>query len=349
MTSAGVLTLDGRYNYGNRLQNYAVHQLLMSRNLEPRSIRFDRVPADIAIKEKLYLALRGYGRHDGQDKAREKMFDAFEQYVPSRVFRYADRKRLDDYFDLFVIGSDQVWNPSFAGLSGLFFLPWAKKKKIALAASFGRSCLSKAYRARYAGWLRGIADLSVREEAGKGIVDDLIGREATVLLDPVFSLNADAWSAVSNDNVLPDYDYVLAYVLGAVSSSHLQELEETARRYGSRLIMLSDRAESSRISAGPSEFISLVKHSRCVLTDSFHASAFSAIYRKPLCLVQRQELGNTSSRFVSLFDSLKIEPMSFEDALEGICRYDGMDERIRQQNEMTNSFLDRALKPECVA
>ena len=52
--------------------------------------------------------------------------------------------------------------------------------------------------------------------------------------------------------------------------------------------------------AGPAEFVSLVKYAKCVITDSFHATAFSIIYNKEFFVFNRNGLSEMSSRIVSL-------------------------------------------------
>lgn len=292
----GIVTIQG-VNYGNRLQNYALQQVLTGFDCDVESLRRE----SYGLPQRLRRIVR---RAIIDDKTTAfHTFDDANIVLSSHVLsQNGISSSLASAYDVFVIGSDQVWNPDFEFNSELDYLPMVPSaKKIAYAASFGVSHLD-ANRGRTAELLNDIPCISVREKAGADIVANLTGREVPVVLDPTMLLTVKDWSvvAIKPKTFVPCKPFVFKYVLG--DDVNKSRIESIADDRGFEVIDVMD--DSLKI--GPAEFVWLVANSSLVCTDSFHASVFALLHHKPLAIFERVSSdADMSSRFdtlCSLFD-----------------------------------------------
>ena len=129
MSRIAVFTLQGPGNYGNRLQNYAVEKILNERFDLVHSI----VPTNHVFLKPLQIRLGIVkdlftGNHRKRMEARRKLvfLDFDRRYLHLKYARLKRLYQLNKYYDCFVTGSDQVWNPAFDP-KGIFSLPFADK------------------------------------------------------------------------------------------------------------------------------------------------------------------------------------------------------------------------------
>ena len=308
-------------NCGNRLQAYALRQVLHRELGERVRIESLRIPA---VRQTPPLRRRVTGKAKRMVKKalgiaapaavdnRTPLFESFtDRYIPT--IHTADATSMAERDGVFVIGSDQCWNPSFEigtrtdGAQCAASVSAARK--ITYAASFGITWdnMPDEWRARYAEWLAGFApnSISMREDAGAECVRKLCGADAQVVLDPTMLLSADEWAAIERRPQIANTDkpFCLKYVLGDnVNSS---AINQTCEERGLVIIDLRDTS----LAVGPAEFVWLVRHSQLVCTDSFHASAFSILFKRPFIIFERQQedLRDMSSRFDTLARMFGIE------------------------------------------
>lgn len=336
---AAIVTIQSE-NYGNRLQNYALQQALVGLGCTVESIR--RAP--FGLPQRAKRLVRGLLKDDKTTAFRR--FDADNVTLSSRVLSpNGVSASMQSAYDVFVIGSDQVWNPDFSFNSELDYLPMVPSaKKFAYAASFGVNRIEE-NRERTADLLNGIPRISVREQAGADIVADLTGREVPVVLDPTMLLTVEDWAAVA---VKPkalacDKPFVFKYVLG----NDVNEARIAAVAVGRGLEVVDVMDGSLKI--GPAEFVWLVAHSSLVCTDSFHASVFALLHHKPLAIFERVSSdADMSSRFdtlCSLFDlkgHRSSEPEFGSDAIFG-ADWDAFERRLAELRAFSRGWLEDSL------
>ena len=359
MKKIGIVTIIDYYNYGNRLQNYAVSHLLNDRlgcsavTLEGYAESFTRGNAAGMIKEQLALQLCRFPR-------------LAERLLPPYVIRWFNfsrwsrrwipRKRfysckelpnaLDRQFDLFICGSDQVWNCRLKNFrADDFFLSFtADHKKIALSASFGINELPKEQKDFYRTGLAGFSHISVREEAGARIVRELTGKDVPVLIDPVLILGREEWIRTEKE---PGVDisrpYVLKYYLGETDT----DIDRWARDKGFALYDLMDPQTPALCSAGPGEFISLVRNAGLICTDSFHCTALAILFRRPFIVYDRRDREESMiSRMDTLlgkfgFEERRSSVLEPEDYLN--CHFDYAEERLAIERQIFMNYLKEIL------
>ena len=156
---------------------------------------------------------------------KEKNFLRFnEQIVNSKHFFSFNRLSEFKDYDYYFVGSDQIWNPQYGGLSDLDLLTFTQKKKIAISASFGIEKLPSSCETKVKQCLSTFDAISVREEAAKRIVEENTGRtDVEVLIDPTMMLCPEDWDRViKKPKDLTNKRYVVCYFLGTLMSIGLR-------------------------------------------------------------------------------------------------------------------------------
>lgn len=321
----GLVTITELDNFGNRLQNYALQQVLLG-----LGHTVETIPNFIIYKKrknplyrtilKVYGALKWLVKKDRRiisDLEKQARFEAFD----SKFFCFASKystidyipENLDGDYDVFVAGSDQIWNSYFVFNFEFNFLRFAQPyKRISYAASFGTDHVKAEYVEQFTKYLSEMSAISVRELSGKRIVEELTSKTATVVLDPTMLLNAAQWSAMERK---PGWtigrNYILTYYLGETQDRKtiFNQLYSNNQQYKSyQVIDISDPNIPEQYAIAPDEFLWLVHHAAVMITDSFHGTVFSVLFGTPFCSSPRID-GNASmqSRLDFLFELLDIK------------------------------------------
>ena len=346
MKKAGIITLFGEYNFGNRLQNYAVQEVLKKHDLDVKTIKYIGLHDDVARSE------------TEKDISRLNKFKKFNEniaFADEIIYRELDvRKDFHEDFDYFVIGSDQIWNYTFDTIfSDKAYAAFAPKyKKISLSASFGVNYLpeegSEDYRISKAG-VEDMKAISVRENAGIELVKQLSGRDdAIVLLDPTMMLTAEEWEKVMKkpDSLKTD-KFIVKSFLGNSSDKAMQELKRVAEENDCEIIDISDK-NSPYYDMGPAEFLYLEKNAFLVATDSFHACAFSILFNTPFVVFKRDDnvLQSMHSRIETILGKFSMEYRIFEDEITDMILNGDFSHTaaiLEEERNKAKRFLEEAL------
>ncbi len=254
---------------------------------------------------------------------------------------------------ILLLGSDQVWNANLGGLREVDLLDFCRnEQKISFSASFGINEIPENKKEFAKSKLQTFKAISVREDAGKQIIEELTNRrDVEVLVDPTMLLTADEWDNVSKKpqqlNELKSDKYILNYFLGELPPKWRDEINRIAKENNCEIINILDKT-SSFYQTGPSEFLYLEKNAFLVCTDSFHSSVFSIIYDTPFVVFNRQQKGvkSMNSRIDTLLSKFKLEERRFsneitEDLLK--CNYIEAKQILKQEQEKSINFLRKAL------
>lgn len=278
MAKVGIITLNGYFNYGNRLQNYALSKSIESMGHEVVTI-WDKDKKKI-IKDFIKKQLIWIPRF-----RRYRNFMIFSRKFTKEVL--LSRKEKLDYI---VIGSDQVWNPRYIKETPhLLYEPENGEVVISYAASFGCSVLPPDEVKNYKDHFIKYKAISVREKSGLGILSDMGIDNAVSVIDPTLLLTRDEWNEikVSTGALKHEGKYILKYFLGDISTEESNAIMSFAHENNMTVIDLRDQG-SEYFMSGPSVFISLVENAELICTDSFHACVFSFIYDKPFVVFRRK-------------------------------------------------------------
>ncbi len=291
------------------------------------------------------------GRVKGRMSKKKKAFDRFtETYLSLTEKRYASNEELKSDpppADVYLAGSDQIWNPLFPnGRDPAFYLDFAPAGSVraSYAASFATDSLPEEWKSPMAGWLGGLQARSVRELSGVRILEELGFPGAVQVLDPVFLLDAAHWDGMTvpmdvEEPYLLVYDFdrnpdVAAFVQG------------TAKKRGWRIYSVFPCAYCDRCfpAAGPQQFLTLVRHAAFVVSNSFHATAFSLLFRKQFVVFDRSEDINARMRDLLELFGLAGRRLSGEANCGTEIEYEAVFERLETYRRASEAYLENVLK-----
>ena len=306
------------YNFGNKLQNYAVCKVLKKFGIDPYTLSFERKHRH-SLKNRIMSVMGPYVARSKKRKEywkyEYKKINNFIKFEKGRIIYHEDfTLKCSSDFDYYVVGSDQVWNPEFFQYHKLkkeaYLLTFCDdSKKICFSASFGISQLPEKWKPWFSEHLSRIPCISVREEAGANIVRELVGRDVEVLIDPTLMLSADEWKtcAVKPKKTDISQKYILLYFLGEMSEEDKSFISEIAASKNLRIMNMFDIAQVGLYTAGPSEFLYMIMNASLVITDSFHACVFSFIFNRPFVVYNRKsEYSDMSSRIDTLLSKFHL-------------------------------------------
>lgn len=298
MKKVGIITMHKVLNYGSALQAYALQYIIEKQgyNVElidytyPNKYHLSLRKGPSFIKKALMFILHfclGF-----PERKQKKQFDKFyQQYFKlSRI--YSSKEDINNEpptYDIYVTGSDQVWNPYYIGHDTTFMLSFVKSnaKRLSYSASFATNNLSSNIKSIFKQHLEKYSSLSVRESQGNNILQELLGREAQVVLDPTLLLTKNEWIEIGKtSNLKFNKPYILVYILGYSLNPYpyvIEVIEDAQKKLNMEVVILSlsnlkmrFRKNVRRINgAAPQDFINLFANASLVITDSFHGTAFS--------------------------------------------------------------------------
>lgn len=348
-----IITCIGKNNFGNRLQNYALQKVLQDKGFYVETLNNNWRLNNFDNYEENY---QGYLKRE-EEKAPEEYekrfrtayFDEFDKNVVfNKEMITAINLEKTDY-DYYVVGSDQVWNPHHGRLRDLDFLYCIEpSKRISYAASIGVDEIPDNLKEKSQREFSKFKAISVREEKGKEIIENLTGRsDVEVNLDPTMLLTSEDWSKLAKKpKQLKTDKYILNYFLGELSISRKKEIERIAKENDCEIINILDE-KSPFYENGPSEFLYLEKNAFLICTDSFHSSVFAILFNRPFVVFDREDSQvSMNSRIDTLLNTLKLENRTFEDKItESNLKHDYTEtyKILEGKRKEAQDYLDRAL------
>lgn len=365
MKRIGILTLNDYFNYGNRLQNYALQRFLLNltsvENVE--TIWYRKNNMRINRKYITFDNIRRYifNRHNYReyidkhilfnDIIRENIIKRFSDKYIYSVFFYNVKTDVNNDYDYFIVGSDQIWNPASVDLKNEFLQFADRNKRIAYAASFGVSEIKSDKVDIVKKGLEGIDFISVREYAGAKIVKDLTGKEVPVLVDPTLLLTINEWDKIIERPVwYRDEKYILVYFLSKLPDKIKKDIHNLSEKYKLKIVDLMDKENIDYYCSSPSEFLYLIKNCSLMYTDSFHGTVFSIINKKPFVVSSRENVGmNMDSRIDTLLSMFHLENRkvskdnNYEIANPMEIEFPDVEAILERERQRSKEFLCKAL------
>ncbi len=315
---AAVITRHAISNYGSLLQAVATQKIIEDFGHECEIIDYIRDDESYKQYEKtllkkkdkwnssplrrmLYLAVR-----QPFCEAAGKYFEKARKRYLKMTIRYTDSEQLKanpPKADVYVTGSDQVWGHVADGsYDDSYCLSFTDGRKTAYAASFGHSELTDELRAYYKKMLSSYEKITVREDSAVRLLADM-GISAKQVLDPTLLLDKDRWREFIGKAKKRRGRYVLVYQIH--NDKRLGEYAAcVAKSMGLPLIRVSASfhqiARTGKLVWCPSvaEFLQYIDGAECMITDSFHGTAYAINLNTPF--VEVLPNNNTGTRNLSL-------------------------------------------------
>jgi polysaccharide pyruvyl transferase WcaK-like protein len=224
--------------------------------------------------------------------------------------------------------------------------------RISYAASIGKSFINESLLEDFSRCLKKFDAISVREKSAAALIKSLTEKDVSSVLDPTLLLIREQWAPLCAD-VDINVPYLLVYSIGDESSPIFKRLvEQVAQRRGLRVITFHKRKhyrnEMRRVpNAGPREFLGLFSKATFVVTNSFHGTAFSIIFKKPFFCV-RSDNKNSRQRdllnALDIGDRLVVDDSTTDAQVGSEINYAHVEEKLQILREHSIAFLKSALE-----
>lgn len=347
----GILTFNQEVSCGALLQAHALQKKLNECGVTSLQIRRNDTPCKIFIPIKSCRnvltninRLVHYRRHSKKMWAHLSFMDKYINYS-DRVYHDGEDKLLEKDYDGFVVGSDQVWNCT-GGFDDFFFLKniSSKKRKLSYAASIGLKAIDESKKPLYIKYCNDFHWISVREEsAQKNLQEILPEKKIYQVIDPVLLYDASYWRTLVGDRLIKE-KYIFVYATER-SDSFFKCMNIVANDVHCKIVTMPTIKgyDSIEFEMGPIEFLNYIYYSEFVITSSFHATAFSLIFNKPLVAFMHS---TTGSRVADLLFSVKAENAIFSDKMRKlpILDYKIINEKLKQQRANAIEYIKMMLE-----
>ena len=362
-----LITIHWANNYGAALQTYAMSEALKPygnvsvidyRSEKPAKgmqlLRLGTSPRDILRAGKDVFRLCPRYR---AIKKFQKFNNEFLNITPF-IVNGAKWRNIADENDVFIAGSDQIWNPDVVSdkgiLDGRFFLDFVKdKKKFSYASSMGTHRYTEKQLSEVKDYLDDFEKLSVRERDSASYLQANIFRDVRTVVDPTLLLNKEEW--VSHFGVLSEKKpYILVYALNK-DSLLKRVVEAVSAGLGLDVIALDQdpflnyKSAKHIKDAGPVDFLSYFYNAEFIITNSFHGLCFSIIMEKNFLVTN--PLGS-ANRIENLLSSLNLSERRVVDdssnaeidgSLSSDINYVSVTPKVEQARKFSLAYIKEAI------
>ncbi len=308
-------------NMGSILQAYALQESVRAAGFSPEIVdyvypnvehqmylRLDSAPPPtLSLSHRIFSKIKSLilkGKNNNDSIRRHKFEKFMADFYNLSNIRYENRFILDKLapqYDIYLTGSDQVWNPNYVGYDTSFMLGFVrdkKVKKIAYAPSISVTKIPDQFRESYSNRLKEYSFLSVREKDAVGIVENLSGKKVVKVCDPTLLLSREEWIRnVLNENtdLINQKKYFVIFILNYKFNPYpkiFDIIEQAHKIYGGKMVVLhGEMSDYMKLNdakfiatADPKDFIYYLSHARFMVTTSFHGSVFALNFSIPfLC------------------------------------------------------------------
>lgn len=332
MKKIGTLTLfDENNNYGGTLQAFALCNAinLMGYNCEvikyhngknpiypdskSKMVQYSNLEVLNKVKNKLLYKLNFLIANTLAE--RNQLFENFRNiYIPHSTLYTDDTiKNTLDKYDVFISGSDQVWNPNAVQYGFLQSFVDQNKIKCSYAASISRDKLSEHEKEILIPYIEKFDCISVRENTAKKILKECGIENVEVNIDPTFLVDKKIWKTIIGEPIQKK-KYIICYFFSD-SYKYRKKLQKFCEKNNYELLFIPYAQQVYNVKdsfgmgkkinkVGPIEFLNLIYNAEFVFTDSFHGVAFSIIFNRNFYVFTRDNNENKTSKNSRIYDIL---------------------------------------------
>lgn len=328
-----IFTLEGYFNYGNRLQLFALSATIK---------RLTKKTASIYLPQKFKTKVKEFLKHNTH------ILGVYEKEIKLKRFtkKNIGKNTGNSKCDYSIVGSDQVWNPDYLRARPFLLDVPNNGVKIAYAASIGKEELNKDELDRFREALKDYKAISVREKSAKELLQPLTDKKVEVVLDPTLLLDKTEYEKLETrpDDIKENEKYVFCYILGG--REQMDAINKFAKEKGYKVLLFSDKSGSSY---GVEEFLYLIHHAELICTDSFHACVFSFIFGKPFVAFKRTGTADYMyTRLQNLIETFELKGREFNGkniTNENIkADYSEAKKILEKEQKKSMDFLKKALE-----
>ena len=371
----GLITYHSAYNFGSVLQAYATQAIIsqLGHKVEIINYRmpsqknfYSLFPKNIGKKQLIInlLTLSTVGKRKKRQEKYENLFDRL--FVLTEEFNEPEEFGiLSNRFDVYISGSDQVWNNKsneYIGVDwkkymGPYLLDFTSKRKISYASS--PESMSREELEEIKEELSSFKYISCREQYASNILEDVIGSNIETVLDPTLLLRKEEWLKLTKgwSNKYTNSKYIFYYVFKGMRglNSDLKIICEIAEKRGLTVItsvplsfVVPRKNLINAVDADAIDFLGLINNAEYIITNSYHGTLFSVNFNKNFYSLQSEKI--EYSRVEQMAKRLCFSDRviySLENAnLDSIIDFSTINNQIRVQTAESISYLKRAIENE---
>lgn len=295
-----IITWCCYYNFGTYLQAYALQMFLKKNGYDVKIINDYQYSLEqpLSVKMKSFLKdivkntiFRKRYAYQKIDKCSLRQYQFFKEKYLSVDYQVDSLSEINLRYDIFVCGSDQIWNPGGFKREGndFYFAFFADKPKVAYAPSIGVKSIPAECKAHFRELISNFSFLSVREKSASNVLAELCDKNIETVLDPTLLLDREYWLDLVKATHSSE-DYLFLYLL-TYNPTYIEAAYNYAAAHHLKIRIVKPCGVDLKIknveSAGPLEFLNLIAAASYVMTDSFHAAIFSIHYQKDFVVFKR--------------------------------------------------------------
>lgn len=310
MKKIGIITFHNTRNYGASLQMFALFKYLQRQGHEVEIIDYvSNISKHYNVVFPMFRKnlieytkqLKYNLSHHKELVHKKSLFEEFNRkYIKLTAKKYRNTislKLMPPDEDIYITGSDQVWNTTLIGkVDDGYLLNFGKKetKKISYAASIGSDKLDERYRKKLISLISKLDKVSVRENSAKLVLSKYMDKQVSVVTDPVFLLTSEQWEEALGLTDKTNEKYIFVYLV--VSSQEVVDLvNEISVNTGYPIYCINHDSRYKNVGriiddADPRKFVECIKNAEYVISNSFHATAFSIIFNRKFLVVRHKTL-----------------------------------------------------------
>lgn len=365
-----VSTIIDNINFGTYLQAFATSYLLQKRGAEVELLNYIRPYLDTTyyakkilkdesrsfpirvLKSILYIIL-------GNLEIRNvKKFLKSKVKLTSKIQSLQELQTLSKKeYDLFLTGSDQVWNSQHnLGIDPIFFFEGVKGRKASLAASVGLNSFENAEKYRIKSLLTEYTLISVRESYGKDAIEDLgiDGNQIEQVLDPTLFISSNEWQNISRAKFKKTEKYLLIYSVEVGKDDIVQKIaKKIAKEKGLKTYLVSATPKNRRsvrsvdrafTFASVDMFLSLMANADYVVCSSFHGTAFAINFNKQFVTIAPERFNTRVNSILKLLHLQNRYVESECDIPDEEIDYKEVDKLLESEREKSERVLNRIIE-----
>lgn len=354
MTKIGTVTFHRANNFGAVLQAYALKHYLLSLGHECDVLDYRCKEIESKYHKKINFSrptkvikqvIQGI-----VDKTRYRKFDEFRsKYIKPCVCH--ENISSNDY-DLVIVGSDQVWNMNLTNNDTGYLLDFVRTNKVSYAASFGVSDITEQQKEVFKIYLQDFSYISVRESQGVELVKEMVDKQASIVVDPVYLLSVNEWKNIFSLKHFSDR-YIFVYLFGYTLES-CEFINILKKKTGMKVYVYDNNIRAS-ISAdryyhilSPTEWLEMIYNSSYVVTNSFHCTAFAMIFRRPFFEMPEANATKTGSRIQNLLEISGLQDVVLSQNLEKVeeidINWEGVEGKLERYIADSKQFINRVIE-----
>lgn len=374
----GIITIHNSPNYGASLQAFSLWKYMTDCGYDCEIIDLHRPHQDDFVPSKKYVPCR-IAKRRFKTRVKRAIFGLFRKKNPVKCLTDEAKEKFDKFnsqiklskpylsvdelysnpplYDVYITGSDQLWNPTQPFCIEPYFLTFApdRKKKVSYASSIGITELTEKEKVLFRESLRRYDAISVREIQAKVLLEKIVGKDIVQVADPTFLLPQETWKA---NAVYPRMrkKFLLLFTL-AYNAPLLEYALHLSFQSGLKVVYLTsmqppgNEMYESVVNAGPREWLGYIAHAEMVITDSFHGTVFSIIMGTNNFFTHIAKSNHRGSRITSLLHTFGLSDhllkqelnQNYNELMALRVNHERVAEIIQEERRYSQGFLTQHL------